>query len=266
MLTRCLMPECLYDGAKKGSPVGECLFWQPGDDFPQTKSPISDIPIDAPGPWVNNPGWELCIYDEIPLNVFDDEVRAPFTQEFGSAKCEVVGLEIWDRSERGIDDRGGSTIPVVSPSLGSCNPSIKICDELIFRMCNEVNVIRFGERVVFGTPSFGEEASSQSLLITVTRIDDPDDEVDDADGWATLDFGLDDDHVDWAGLVGLPVTGFAAYEFANGFVVNADGDDVKAFYGGTFDHKGNVRRVRAPLTQCGDELPDSEPIPGCPGR
>ena len=39
------------------------------------------------------------------------------------------------------------------------------------------------------------------------------------------------------GLLGLPVTGFAAYEFENEFL---DGV-VKANYGGLFQHKGNVR-------------------------
>ena len=38
----------------------------------------------------------------------------------------------------------------------------------------------------------------------------------------------------------LPATGFAAYEFENDFV---DGGSVKAYYGGLFMHRGNVRRV-----------------------
>ena len=40
------------------------------------------------------------------------------------------------------------------------------------------------------------------------------------------------------GLVGLPVTGFSAYEFENDF---AEGGDVKAYYGGLFGHKASVR-------------------------
>ena len=39
-------------------------------------------------------------------------------------------------------------------------------------------------------------------------------------------------------LVGLPVTGFSAYEFENDF---AEGGDVKAYYGGLFGHKASVR-------------------------
>jgi hypothetical protein len=41
-------------------------------------------------------------------------------------------------------------------------------------------------------------------------------------------------------LVGLPVTGFAAYEFENGFL---EGGSVKANYGGLFKHKGLVQRT-----------------------
>ena len=63
------------------------------------------------------------------------------------------------------------------------------------------------------------------------------------EGWGSIDFGFDPGHVDYAGLVGLPVTGFAAYQFENDFVENDEGDRVKAFYGGLFQHKGNVRRI-----------------------
>jgi hypothetical protein len=47
---------------------------------------------------------------------------------------------------------------------------------------------------------------------------------------------------DEEGLVGLPVTGFSAYEFENDFV---DGGDVKAYYGGLFGHKASVRATTA---------------------
>jgi hypothetical protein len=102
---------------------------------------------------------------------------------------------------------------------------------VIFELCNEVNVLRFGERSVFGTL---EDVDGESLLVTVM------DEFE--DGWGWIDYYFDDDHVDAQGLVGLPVTGFAAYQFENDFVEGDDGT-VKAFYGGTFQHKGNVRRV-----------------------
>ena len=55
-------------------------------------------------------------------------------------------------------------------------------------------------------------------------------------GWAKLNLG-GSGRADENGLLGLPVTGFAAYEFENEFL---DGG-VKANYGGLFQHKGNVR-------------------------
>jgi hypothetical protein len=57
--------------------------------------------------------------------------------------------------------------------------------------------------------------------------------------------------VDFAGLVGLPVAGFAAYEFENGYVQDTDGATVKAFYGGLFSHKANVRRTCVENRLCG---------------
>ena len=73
-------------------------------------------------------------------------------------------------------------------------------------------------------------------------VPDDADLTDDPDGWGWIDYFLEKKHVDSRGLVGLPVTGFAAYQFENGFVTNDDGDPVKAFYGGLFQHKANVRR------------------------
>ena len=45
--------------------------------------------------------------------------------------------------------------------------------------------------------------------------------------------------------IGLPVTGFAAMEFENGYL---DGGSVKANYGGLFRHKGNVRATAVAQT------------------
>ena len=67
-------------------------------------------------------------------------------------------------------------------------------------------------------------------------------------GWARIDLyagkaadGKYPDHEDYAGLVGLPTAGFAAQEFENNFL---EGGSVKAYYGGLFDHRGNVRKIR----------------------
>ena len=183
-------------------------------------------------------------YDPDCEDVFA-EPRDPFTTLFaqtnkaGEPVCEVVGLKTWDREEATFEPDApipGTRPPVVSPSIPGCDPSLgdPECqpDEVQFQLCNEVNVLRFGENSIFGTPDFGDFGS---LLISV------DNEY--SSGWGWINFGgtdrlLVDD--DGAALVGLPVAGFAAEEFENEFL---GGGDVKANYGGLFKHKANVRGV-----------------------
>jgi hypothetical protein len=217
-----------------------CGGWVPGDPYPLYK-PLTDPPepIDGPGPW-NNPGWSACVYEQSAILVDPTKARAPFTELWDGEACELIGLKTWDRDERSFSEtRGGSLPPVVSPSVPTdCNSDIEFCETTPFELCYEVNVVRFGERSVFGTPVVDE----QSLLVTVNHPDPDDLEFPFepwVDGWGWLDFGYDSDHVDYADMVGLPVTGFGAWEFENGF---AEGGTVKAFYGGLFQHKGSVRR------------------------
>ena len=172
----------------------------------------------------------------------DDEVcvdvaRAPFTELFGAEDadgnplCEVVSLKTWDREENTFEPTDPDPItnpPVVSPSYP--NPP-EDPEETYFQLCYEVNVLRFGEGDIFGTPTIDGE----SLLISV------EDEF--VDGWGRINFTYDRDgdmRTDEEGLVGLPVTGFAAQEYENGFL--GDGS-VKANYGGLFGHKNSVRAV-----------------------
>jgi len=171
--------------------------------------------------------------------------RDPFTAVFaetnatGDRVCEVVGLKTWDREELTFEPDTpvpGTRPPVVSPSIPGCDPTLgdPDCqpDEVQFQLCNEVNVLRFGDNSIFGTPDFGDDGS---LLLSV--------ENEYGSGWGWINFGgtdrlLVDDT--GAALVGLPVAGFAAQEYENDFV---DGGDVKANYGGLFKHKANVRGV-----------------------
>jgi hypothetical protein len=210
--------------------VASCNNWKPGFTYPTTKALNTDIPIDGPGPWPGNPGWEECLYVEVFFDVDATEARPPFTEIYNGGACEPVGLLTYDRDERTYFDTPNGRPPVVSPA-----PPPGVPDDVVFELCNEVNVLRFGEREIFGTPSFGEGEDAQSLLVTVN------DEF--TDGWGWVDYYADKDHIDSVGLVGLPVTGFAAWQFENGFVENDEGDDVKAFYGGLFWHKANVRKV-----------------------
>ena len=216
-----------------------CGGWVPGEDFPSASSA---------GPH-DNDSWEHCTY------VFlGDELNAtrPFTTLFDGEACERTGLISWDREEDTFlaEDPGGSRPPVVSPSPPlPCDPVLQNCTFTTFEFCYEVNVMRvesagsfFGS--IFGTPDF----DGQSLLVEL------DNEFE--NGWAVLSFDEAIDsvsgatlHKDFAGLLGLPVTGFAAYEFENEFL--GPNADIKAFYGGLFQHKANVRRSSPPLCDNG---------------
>lgn len=185
---------------------------------------------------------------EVCIGEGDDEVcsyvaRAPFTQLFGATNvagdplCEVVSLRTWNREEDTFTPGGPDPIvrpPVVSPAPPNpCAPGFEeeCTVEAVFQLCHEVNVLQFGEDDVFGTPSFDEG----SLLLSV------EDEF--QDGWGRLNLGIAGAgqlRTDDEGLVGLPVAGFAAYEFENTFL---GGGSIQAFYGGLYGHKYNVRRV-----------------------
>jgi len=220
-----------------GDGIFSCLYWEEGDEYPKTKSPISDDPIDGPGPWPN-PGWEDCVYEQDFFVADADAAVSPFTELFGADDCELAALVTYDRDERTFtEERGGSFPPVVSPSPPSpCDPAIQFCEDVIFELCNEVNVLRFGERSVFNSTVFEDD---ESLVVTVIN--------EFGEGWGWIDFGLRDKdgdliHVDSQGLVGLPVTGFAAQQFENDYVEGDDGT-VKAFYGGLYRHASSVRKV-----------------------
>ena len=196
---------------------------------------------------------ELDYEEEVCTGEGDDEVcedvgfaRAPFTELFaaedadGNRVCEGVFLKTWDREENTFSPTGPDPEiipPTVSPAPPRpCQPGLEEeCTlETYFELCNEVNVLRFGDNTnIFGTPTI----DGQSLLLTVN------DEFE--KGWGRLNLAIDTKvegglRKDSEGLVGLPVAGFSAYEFENDFI---EGDGVKAFYGGLFGHKGNVRRV-----------------------
>ena len=167
--------------------------------------------------------------------------RAPFTELYhehnaaGQRFCEPVFLSTWDREEAFPEDPDVPVDvrpPVVSPSLPVCDSSVDPrCQDPVapFQICNEVNILRFGDNEVFGSPELEGGALGPESL--VYHVDAPF-----TNGWAKLDLG-GEGREDENGLLGLPVTGFAAYEFENEFLSGG----VKANYGGLFQHKGNVR-------------------------
>ena len=162
----------------------------------------------------------------------------------------------YDRNENAEeDDDPDVNPPIVSPAPPG-DPDDP--DEAPLEFCYEVNILRFGSGVVFGTPDAGPVCGAEdgvSLCRTVSETADS--------GWADIDLsfitededdGLDDleRHQDRHGLVGLPVIGFAAYEFENGFL-GEPGASVLANYGGLFGHKGSVRQIT-----CDDDIHDDD--------
>jgi len=198
----------------------------------------------------------------------------PFTSLWDSANaadaaCEIVLLDtLWDREEQSFVapiDPGDPVPPIVSPAppgiIDPVNPIIP------FELCYETSVIRFG--AVGPTPKI--ETGTEILgSVNYHNIDNTelgyetgwarlqlDDYPHDANGDGIIDAGeaaltrlpLGTDGVAM-GLEGLPVTGFAVYQFDNGFL--GDGADVLAHYGGIFQHKG-TRKL-------GSEMPVVAPI------
>jgi hypothetical protein len=224
----------------------QCNGWKPGEPFP---------PQSSAGPHLVPPGWAGCTYVFLP-----DALNAtrPFTSLFQGGRdvgkaCERTGLITWDREEDTFlaDDPGGSRPPVVSPSPPlPCDPALQNCTFTTFELCYEVNVLRVSSPLSFGGQIFGTpEIDGASLLVEVT-------DQNFENGWAVLSFDEAKDsetgatlHKDFAGLLGLPVTGFAAYEFENEFL--GPDADIKAFYGGLFGHKANVRRSSPPICDAG---------------
>ena len=224
------------------SPTGSaaCNFWQSGQPFPGRDGPDPEDdntgtfdPDDDNFPtFGQQANWLTCVYVLTEVG----SIRPPFTTAFDGKACEEVEFFGWDRNENAIAGvTPGENPPIVSPAPPG-DPSKP--GAAPFELCYEVNILRFGDEEVFGTTS--------DLLLTVTGTADS--------GWADVNFSLlaDDDHPivakgvelhqDLNGLVGLPVIGFAAYEFENSFL-GSPGASVLANYGGLFGHKGSVRRI-----------------------
>ena len=199
-----------------------CNGWKPGDWHPPgDKNGVID-----PEAW---PEWATCDYVKVTFG----NVIPPFTDSFDGTACETVFLSDWDREENArVPGTPGSTPPIVSPPPpGPPTPGAAPA----FQLCYETNILRFGADAST-LPVFESD-----LLATVSGTAD--------NGWVSIDMSLmvddDDDryplelHQDSQGLVGLPVTGFAAQEFENEFLTGG----VIAHYGGLFSHKSSVKRI-----------------------
>ena len=197
-----------------------CNGWDPGEPYP------SDAVSDGT---TSDPDWQQCQFLE-QTGFFTD----PFTTLFDGDACELAFLSVWNREESPVGPPGNIP-PIVSPPPPGGSPGGS------FTLCYETNVLRFGSGPVpeGGTEILGSSAS------TVRNVTLPADHV---NGWANINFHYNDSegvpvHRDWAGLIGLPVTGFWLNQYENGFLF---GGTVLANYGGLFDHKANIRRQLCP--------------------
>jgi len=216
-----------------------CGGWEPGDEpFPPRNGPDYTDSLDQTDNNGNNipdvqEDWVLCSYIEIDIT----GAIPPFTSIFDGEACEVFGFEIWDREENASDSPNNSIPPIVSPPPpGGSTPSVPN------EMCYEVNILRFGNDGVF-EEIFGTDSDLLKEVDTGAIVYDGGDGTKPREsGWARMNWGYDPEHVDYQGLVGLPVVGFWAEQFVNGFLGTPEAS-VLANYGGLFQHKGNVRRV-----------------------
>jgi hypothetical protein len=216
-----------------------CNGWDPGEDYPYYD-----------GGSVLPTGWEQCNWLEVDV---PDAPVPPFTSVFDGDACEPFLISIWDREENAGEGDNPSSPPIVSPPPpGGGTPGPKST------ICYEVNVLRFGNAanadpfpVIFGTPTI----EGSSLLKTVDtgsiEYDGGAASKPRQNGWAKINWYTSNDAIleddndykeDYNGLVGLPVTGFWAEQFENGFLGTPEAS-VLSNYGGLFSHKGNVRRV-----------------------
>jgi len=221
-----------------------CGGWELGDEeFPARSGPHHTDGIDTtdvnPANGIFDPqeDWVLCSYVEIDTT----GAIPPFTSLFNGEACETFGFEIWDREEDASDNPDNSIPPIVSPPPpGGSTPDVPN------EMCYEVNVLRFGNdgvfRSIFGTPEIEGATLLKQVDTGSITYNGGDSTKPRESGWARINWGFDPDHLDYAGLVGLPVTGFWALQFENGFLGTPEAS-VLSNYGGLFQHKGNVRRI-----------------------
>jgi len=197
-----------------------CRGWDPGEPYP------TDAFFDGT---TADPDWQQCQFVEQTEFIVE-----PFTTLFDGEACELAFLSVWNREESPVG-APGNIPPVVSPPPPGGSPGGS------FTLCYETNVLRFGSGPVpeDGTEILGSDAA------TVRNVTLPPDHV---NGWANINFHYTDSegvpvHRDFANLIGLPVTGFWAEQFENGFLF---GGTVLANYGGLFGHKANIRRQVCP--------------------
>ncbi|MEE4639490.1 MAG: hypothetical protein V2J42_12210 [Wenzhouxiangella sp.] len=163
--------------------------------------------------------------------------------------CEDLSFRFYDREEAPYPTDAPppeETPPIVSPRPPT--PETTPDDPILFQLCREANVIRFGdseeETLPGATEILGEPARDQ-VQLGFTNFALPFSE-----GWVNFDLtsvdanspvfddvprriSLEADNGDV--IEGLPVVGFAVTTYTNGNLAGG----VLANYGGTFNHRGS---------------------------
>jgi len=166
-----------------------------------------------------------------PLEPFTDTWSVPL----GGDACEEIDIDLWDREER-------------TPAPGGLVVSPRPPGSPEFRLCREVNIIRFAANNDNSIPQESEifkEMLRPDPTLTYSNFGLP---AGFNGGWAQFNFGT----IPGGGerlatsqsqtpYFGLPVIGFWAQRFTNGFVPTDGGQDVIANYAGSYDHKGSRR-------------------------
>ncbi|HET6565696.1 MAG TPA: hypothetical protein VFG52_09815, partial [Xanthomonadales bacterium] len=200
-----------------------CGGWIPGEPYPERSGAFHPSGTDkddtnSNGVFDAQEDWVLCTYENVTLDT--TAARPPFTKVFNGTACELFSLENWDQEESPTTPGTVNKPPIVSPPPPGGTPP----GSTPFALCYEVNRMKFGGSDIFG---------ASDLLYTVdTGVEA---------GWARINWGADPEHEDSVGLIGLPVTGYWAVQYTNGFLGTPE-QSVLANYGGLFEHRGNVRR------------------------
>jgi len=216
-------PGCFYADDHDNNPNTPNLVgdWEVAFDGDGTYGYVNDVgPVPVP---------PACDVDFTSVETYFPS--DPFTSTFDGEACEQAGFGIWDANENASATPEFDDLPIVSPPP----PDPETPEEVVFELCYETSVLRFGDSDIFGSRNYHTvNTSNPSGWALIDFGIDGADKDSDPDHVLTGEFGPDSNYT--TELIGLPVTGFWAAKFVNGVLPGG----VLANYGGLFDHKGST--------------------------
>lgn len=180
---------------------------------------VTDPSINANTDWViTMPTKRFYVQGSSALPPFTDVWTTSASPAVAGA-CEPIVYQYWDREEANITPE-----EVVNPPLPSPLPPF-IPEEIVgINLCTEVTVVSFGDDSALN--------ASERIRLGLSTGDY-------TEGWARISF---DNHssrilpsLDGVELSGLPVVGFAVFEYQNGAI-----NGVLSNYGSSATHKSEV--------------------------